>query len=309
MMRIAPVILSVCLALTAHAPAGAQQIGTGAAVRGDVVLTPAARPTPRPARSGDAIALADRVQTRPDSGMQVLLLDRSVFTIGANADLTIDRFVYDPDRDAGDVAASVARGAFRFVSGRAANRGTVATIATPAGTIGVRGTILEGWVGERAIAAARASGVDVPAGTDPSRALYVALRGPEGLGGRGGQIVVQGANGRQVLTRPNQAVFASGTSGRVSAPVRYADGARAFFDGTLRTDPGGTSGGGALPADLELSIPSAPPPRIDDLAVPPAPSPTDETVDGRFPSEITPPPPPPPGAGGGGGSVTTLVGQ
>lgn len=245
-------VAALSLAAAPHGTA-AQQVGTSAAIRGDVFLTPAARPVRRAASEGDDVFLADRVETATQSALQVLLLDDSVFTVAANADLTIDRFVYDPERDAGDVAARVARGAFRFVSGRTARRGTVATIATPAATIGIRGTFLEGWVGPTAVRAARALGIAVPPGTDPSQSMFVALRGPSSALGRGGQVDITNAAGSRTLARANQAVFVPGPRARPSRPVRYEGAARAILDEAIRSAPEGGETvavpGASLPLD------------------------------------------------------------
>jgi hypothetical protein len=70
-----------------------------------------------------------------------------VFTIGPNSSLTIDEFVYNPGGGQGRLTANIARGAFRFVSGKVAATGQDAMkITTPAATIGIRGTVGGGVV-------------------------------------------------------------------------------------------------------------------------------------------------------------------
>src|SRR3546814_20762091 len=87
---------------------------------------------------------------------QLLLLDKTSFTVGSNARVKIDRFVYDPARNASSVSASVAKGAFRFMSGKSLKNGrTRSSIQTPVASIGIRGTIVEGVVGREAIASAQ----------------------------------------------------------------------------------------------------------------------------------------------------------
>ena len=87
----------------------------------------------------ERVALADQVQTGQRSQLQVLLLDRAVFTVGANARLTIDRYVYDPATGRA-FSATVAKGAFRFMSGRRGD-GSNSSIRTPVATIGIRGGV------------------------------------------------------------------------------------------------------------------------------------------------------------------------
>lgn len=124
----------------------AVQAGVSAAVRGDVQLA-RGDAVGRQLESGDAIFLEDVISSGPDSGMQILLLDETVFTIGPNSAMTIDTFVYDPDTGAGQVAATIVRGAFRFVSGQVAQEDpSQMSVGTPLGTIGIRGTIAGGVV-------------------------------------------------------------------------------------------------------------------------------------------------------------------
>jgi hypothetical protein len=58
--------------------------------------------------------------------------------------VTLDRFVFDPNRGAGNVVVSATRGALRFVSG--SQQPSSYTIRTPVATIGVRGTIVDLYI-------------------------------------------------------------------------------------------------------------------------------------------------------------------
>jgi hypothetical protein len=154
------------------------------------------------------IALGDRIETGQRSQAQLMLLDKSTFTIGANARLTIDRFVYDPNRRS--LSATVAKGAFRFMSGRP-DRGGDASIATPVSTIGIRGTIVEGVVGSEAVAiASREPALNARLKSDPETASLIVLRGP-GVGNKlrvaPGSITVTAANKTVDLDRPTLAAF------------------------------------------------------------------------------------------------------
>ena len=135
---------SVALAalLFADAAEAAVQAGVAAAVRGDVDLTPVVEQVVRPIDSGEDVFLGDALKSHEQSGMQLLLLDETSITMGPNADLTVDEFVYDPATGAGEVAASLAEGVFRFVTGKTARGDPQAmTLKVPFGVIGVRGTI------------------------------------------------------------------------------------------------------------------------------------------------------------------------
>jgi hypothetical protein len=77
-----------------------------------------------------------------------MLLDETIFTLGANAVMRIDAFVYDPnDATKNSLSTSIKQGAFRFVSGQVAKRYDRAmTVKLPSATIGVRGTSVAGEV-------------------------------------------------------------------------------------------------------------------------------------------------------------------
>ena len=161
---------------SSSATVAAPVVGTSAAVRGNVFVSTSG--AQRKAQVRDAIKLQDQVVTKDDSALQILLLDRSTFTVGQNCSMVIDRFVYDPDTSVGQISAKVAKGAFRFMSGRIGkNNPTNATVSTPSATIGIRGTFFEGVVGEDAVALAQLGGIDA-ASANPAEASIIILRGP-----------------------------------------------------------------------------------------------------------------------------------
>jgi len=126
---------------------GQVQAGVSAAVKGEIQVASLGAKVGRIAKSGEDIFLGDRISSGANAGMQVLLLDETVFTIGAQSAITIDEFVYDPTTDTGTVAAEVVRGTFRFVTGRIAQQKPRAmAVKLPVGAIGVRGTIVAGRV-------------------------------------------------------------------------------------------------------------------------------------------------------------------
>lgn len=90
---------------------------------------------------GDDILLADRVATDAAGQVHLMLLDKSSFTVGPNSDVTIDRFVYDPETRSGEMAMSAVRGVMRFVGGDLSKDQPV-EIRTAIGTLGIRGGIL-----------------------------------------------------------------------------------------------------------------------------------------------------------------------
>ena len=196
------------LPIAAAALAAPQAIGIAAAVVNDVGIKSAGAQQFRKAAVRQRVALADLVRTGNRSGLQLVLLDKTKVNIGANALLSIDRFVYDPN--GGSLSASVTKGAFRFMSGRANARKDV-SIHSPSASIGIRGTILDGAVGEEAVAIARHEGAiagGIPG--DPATATLVVLRGPgpRTMGNVGVGAVSLSAGGMTVkLDRPLQAAY------------------------------------------------------------------------------------------------------
>ncbi|MEO6718608.1 MAG: FecR domain-containing protein [Novosphingobium sp.] len=165
------------LASGALAAAGPQAVGIASAVLNDVRIESVGARQFRPAMLRQRMALADQVQTGLRSQLQVLLLDKSVFTVGANARLSIDRYVYDPATGR-SFSATVAKGAFRFMSGRP-DRGHNSSISTPISSIGIRGTIVEGVVGAEAVDIANGErGIGQNRNSDPLTASLIVLRGP-----------------------------------------------------------------------------------------------------------------------------------
>jgi hypothetical protein len=142
--------LAGALFLTAALPAAAQDrdmAGVAAGVYGSVQVAALSETVGRSVDSGDEIFLGDRITSAPDSGLQLLLLDETVFTVGPNAELVVDEFVYDPATNAGRVSAQVLKGAFRFTTGLIGQEDPESvSIGTPIGTIGIRGTIVAGIV-------------------------------------------------------------------------------------------------------------------------------------------------------------------
>ena len=127
----------------------AQKIGVTAALRGEVVRVASAdKTTPLGVlSSGSVIYLGDEIKVAKDGRLQVLLLDETVFTLGSGAEMTIDKFVYNPNKGAGELVSNITKGAFRFISGKVAKQNKDAMkVKIPSGIIGVRGTQVAGEI-------------------------------------------------------------------------------------------------------------------------------------------------------------------
>lgn len=133
--------LAVSLAL----PAAAQTVGVASATSGDPRGTPPAQ-NERILRVGVDVFANERVRTGPGDRAHLVFRDGSALSVGANAEITIDRFVYDPSTQNGDLAFTAARGAFRFVGGAISKKSEV-KVTAPSANIGVRGGIVTFEIG------------------------------------------------------------------------------------------------------------------------------------------------------------------
>jgi hypothetical protein len=127
------------LSLLALPPAAhAAQIGVASAVTNEVQGFDGGRP--RALSAGSGVFSNERVRTGAASSAQLLFVDKTTVSIGPQAELTLDKFIFDPNKGAGQVVLDTVRGSFRFITG-AQNPNRYA-IKTPVGTLGIRGTIV-----------------------------------------------------------------------------------------------------------------------------------------------------------------------
>ncbi len=139
--RIAVIAMVVLAGLSEDANA-LDRIGVASVVKNEVSGTISGNT--RVIGIGAQIFQNEVVTTGPNSSAQLLFRDQTTLTIGADARISLDRFVYNPQTRAGDIVINIAEGAFRFVSGNALS--TSYRINTPKASIGVRGTVVEGYV-------------------------------------------------------------------------------------------------------------------------------------------------------------------
>ena len=95
---------------------------------------------------GTAVNMKDELRTGPNARLQVTFRDNTVLTLGENASVVVDTYVYDPDKSTGETVLQATRGAFRFVTGRLKElKQKKIAVSTPVADIGIRGT--EFWGG------------------------------------------------------------------------------------------------------------------------------------------------------------------
>src|ERR1051326_772333 len=128
------VLLSTAAAVTG---ADAQSYGRVGAVNQEATGTPPGGATSK-LTVGTGIVVKERVRTSRAGSTQIQFPDQSAINIGANCDLVIDEFVYDPQSKTGNMVASVSKGTLRYIGGQISHNSGV-TIRTPTGNVGIRG--------------------------------------------------------------------------------------------------------------------------------------------------------------------------
>ncbi|MDP3921171.1 MAG: FecR domain-containing protein [Candidatus Omnitrophota bacterium] len=134
------ILLFLWLTLTAQSPAEEPvQIGVAEQAYGATKVT--TNDKTKLLRKNDAVFLNDIVRTAERAGAEIKLLDESLFHIGPESELTLDEFVYEPERANNKIHAHLAKGALRFVTGRIAlTQPNDMKVDFPSGTMGIRGT-------------------------------------------------------------------------------------------------------------------------------------------------------------------------
>ena len=100
----------------------------------------------RPAKVGASVSMNQRLRTGPGARMQITFVDGTNLTLGENASVVVDKFVYNPAKSTGAMALSSAKGAVRFSTGKIGSmKKKDVTVSTPSAALAVRGT--EFWMG------------------------------------------------------------------------------------------------------------------------------------------------------------------
>lgn len=187
--------LATALAALVAAPSGAfaQNVGKMTAERATVTKAGLG-----PIGVGADIALGDRLSSNASGSGMIVFEDESSARLGPNADLTIDEFVYNPQRRSGTIRLRQRAGTARIFGGQISKRGT-SEVRTPHIVLGVRGGIAD-----------------------------IAVLGGETITTlRAGIMECRVGNQRRVVTNPGISCFSDGSTLQVD---RIEAGARRFVD-------------------------------------------------------------------------------
>jgi hypothetical protein len=221
------------------------QAGVSAAVRGSVLLGEVgqADAVGRAVADGDAVYLGNAIKAGPAAGMQLMLLDQTTVTLGENAELAVDEFIYDPAQNSGQISMNLTKGAFRLVTGGVSDINPANTkVKTPTATIGIRGTIVLANVSS--------------AGT------LIALGGPgpnADSRDRVGAVDVNTPQGSVSITRPGFATFvAPGQAPEPPRPLTVEESASLSGglarDGSSSSESGNSGGGTTTEAGATQAV-------------------------------------------------------
>ncbi len=206
---------TTALALIAS-PAWAK-IGVTSATDGDPLGKPPAE-NERILRIGIDVQADELVTTKNNDRAHLVFLDGTSITVGPNAQVKLDKFVYDPDTKKGEMALTASKGVLRLVGGKISKSNAI-TIATPSSTIGIRGGITILSVG-------------------PTQTVSTFVFG--------NSLTVTGGGATQTITRPGSQVVTNfgGTPGN---PTPVPRGGLNGSLGALEGNPnqGGNTGGNA----------------------------------------------------------------
>lgn len=86
----------------------------------------------------DPVFADDLIATDRSGAARLAMADQTVITVGPGSRVSLDRFLYDPATNTGEVATRVAVGGLRFVSGHLPHGSY--SVLTPTAVIGLRGT-------------------------------------------------------------------------------------------------------------------------------------------------------------------------
>ena len=127
------------LASAAHPAASQEQVGQATLIR--TTVTGGAGPLV----VKSPVHRDERIRTSNSGLGEFMFRDGTRFAVGRNSSVVIDRFVYDGARTFNKLTLNAARGSFRWISGK--SKSEAYEIVTPAGTIGVRGTRFDIFIG------------------------------------------------------------------------------------------------------------------------------------------------------------------
>jgi hypothetical protein len=167
-------------AQTPAQPPAVEPVGNVATLTGSATVT--RNNTTTPLKLKDDVFLDDVLQTSANSTLGVTFTDATTFHLTANAQITVDGFVYEEGGQKNGALFDIAKGTVAFVAASVAKTGDM-RISTPTATLGIRGTT---------------GLVEVPQGASATNPNNVAIKLYPDPDGRVGHIDVNGRDGARL---------------------------------------------------------------------------------------------------------------
>jgi len=221
------VLLSTAATVTV---ADAQSYGKVGAVNQEATGTPPGGAT-RKLTVGAGILVKERVRTSASGSTQIQFPDQSAINLGANCDLVIDEFVYDPQSKSGTMVATATKGVLRFIGGNISHNAG-ATIRTPSASLGIRGGMVTVML-------------PLPPGIAQSDPSLAGLHG-ELVISHFGQITLSN-NAGSVNLRSGFATVIGGPNDPIPTPFRISEAALKLIMQLINSKPGQTGGVASIP--------------------------------------------------------------
>jgi hypothetical protein len=90
---------------------------------------------------GTLVHMNDELRTGPKAHLEVTFRDKTTLTLGENAKVTIDRYVFNPAESTGELVLTTGVAAFRLATGQIGEMHKKdINVTTPAAAMAVRGT-------------------------------------------------------------------------------------------------------------------------------------------------------------------------
>jgi hypothetical protein len=136
-------LLSVALVVAADASATEPEVGTTVLIKNKV--TGKLGTDERQLKTGFRVHRNELLQTGPKAQAELKLDDNTKLALGPDAELLLDEYAVAAGSDTKTIALKLLKGTFRFLTGNTASESY--KIDTPSATIGIRGTILDIYIG------------------------------------------------------------------------------------------------------------------------------------------------------------------
>lgn len=138
-MSLARFVFCLLVSISLPALSDASAIGYVKTVKGDAMVVSGGHQVK--AEVGTPVMNGSKLMTGANASMGVTFKDNTVMSFGPNTELTVDEYVYSPNKGKLKLGATMAKGTLAYLSGAIAKiKPDAVSVKTPTGTIGVRGT-------------------------------------------------------------------------------------------------------------------------------------------------------------------------